>query len=351
VTASAEPVSFFDTSSRPSEAMRAAMAAAPLGDDVYGTDPTVNRLQMLAAELLGFEAALFVPSGTMANLIAVCVHARPGDAVVLEAGSHLAVAETGGVAAVAGCMPIPVAAPRGVLTAAHVAEAVLPDDVHRPAPRLVCIENTHNRGGGAVTPPPVMEELVTACRERDLALHVDGARALNAAVALGVPVAEVVAGADSVSLALSKGLRCPVGSLLAGSAAFVAEARRRRKLLGGAMRQAGVVAAAGVVALESGVPQLVEDHRRARALAERLDAIPALAVDLDAVETNIVLCDVSATGRPAARLVEELAASGIECAGRGHDRVRFVTHAGTGAEAVDRLLARVEAILNGWSVL
>jgi threonine aldolase len=351
VTRHAASASFFDTSSLPTEAMRAAMAEAELGDDVYGTDPTVNRLQDGAAELLGFEAALFVPSGTMANLIAVCVHTRPGDAVVLEAGSHLAVAETGGLAAVAGCMPIPVTAARGILTAAHVAESVLPDDQHRPRPRLVCIENSHNRGGGAVTPPSVMKELVAACRERDLLLHVDGARVLNAAVTIDVPVAEVVAGADSVSLALSKGLRCPVGSLLAGSAEFVANARRRRKMLGGAMRQAGVVAAAGLVALETGLPQLAEDHRCARELAQRLDAIPALTVDLAAVETNIVVCDVAGVGRPAEQLRAELAASGIDCAARGPDRLRFVTHAGIGPEEVEMLVARLEAILSSWSVL
>jgi threonine aldolase len=345
VTRTAVRASFFDTSSLPTQAMREAMDAAPLGDDVYGTDPTVNRLQDMAAAILGFEAALFVPSGTMANLIAVVVHTKPGDAVVLEANSHLALAETGGLAAVAGCMPIAITAPRGIVTAAHVAAAVEPEDQHRPRPRLVCIENTHNRGGGSVTPPAVMEGLVAACRERTLSLHVDGARAFNAAVALDVPVADVVAGADSVSVALSKGLQCPAGSILAGDAPFIHEARRVRKMLGGAMRQAGVLAAAGIVALETGLTQLAEDHRRARELAERLDALPGLAADVAAVETNIVVCDVSATGRGVRDLVGELARAGIESAPREPHGIRFVTHGGLGDAELAALVTALEGVL------
>jgi threonine aldolase len=196
-----------------------------------------------------------------------------------------------------------------------------------------------------------MEELVAVCRRRGLRLHVDGARALNAAVALGLPVADVLAGADSASLALSKGLRCPAGSVVAGSAAFIDEARRTRKMLGGAMRQAGVLAAAGILALETGLSQLAADHRCARELAERLDRLPGLAVDLDAVETNIVLCDVTGTGRDAPDLVAELAAAGIGCAGRGGGPVRFVTHAGVGPREVDALVSALERILGSWSVL
>jgi threonine aldolase len=331
--------SFFDTSSLPTDEMRDAMRAAELGDDVYRTDPTVAALERRAAELFEREAALFVPSGTMANLIAILVHANRGDAVVVEAGSHIAIAETGGLAAVAGCMPIPVEAPRGTITASLLADAVLPEDQHRPRPTLVCVENTHNRAGGTVTRPETMRELAAACHERGLKLHVDGARIFNGAVALGVPVAGLAAGADSVTFALSKGLSCPVGSVLIGSAGFVHEAQRARKLLGGAMRQAGVLAAAGIVALESGVERLADDHRRARELAERLDALPELSVDVAAVETNIVVCDVSGTGRDARTVAGELEQAGIECAPRPPSALRFVTHRGIGDDEVDLLVA------------
>ncbi len=318
--------SFFDTSSWPTDEMLDAMRTAPLGDDVYGADPTVNKLQSMAAELFDREAALFVPSGTMANLIAIMVHARHGDAVVVEAGSHVAVAETGGLAAVAGCMAVPLVAPRGIVTADLLEEVLEPEDQHRPRPSLVCVENTHNRAGGTVTRPEVMVGLSATCRTRGLKLHVDGARIFNASVALGCPVRDLVAGADSVGFALSKGLSCPAGSVLVGTRDFVAEARRVRKMLGGSMRQAGVLAAAGIVALDQGVPRLAEDHRRARLLAHRLAALPGLEVDMDAVETNIVLCDVRGTGRDAAALGNELSLAGIGCAPRPPHLLRFVTH-------------------------
>jgi threonine aldolase len=345
MTASATRVSFFDTSSAPTPAMLAAMASAELGDDVYGTDPTVNRLQELAAELLNFEAALLVPSGTMANLIALVVHTCPGDAVILEAQSHIAIAETGGMAAVAGCMPIGVTAPRGVLQARHIRAALEPEDQHRPRPRLVCIENTHNRGGGSITTPAVMSALAEVARDRGLLLHVDGARVFNAAVALGVPVRELVEGADSVTVALSKGLSCPAGSILAGSERFISEARRARKMLGGAMRQSGVLAAAGIVALETGLSRLADDHRLARRLAERLNSVSGVAVDIDNVDTNIVLCDVTATGRMASELAIELARHGIGCAPREPGHIRFVTHRGVGEAEVAALIEVLEAML------
>lgn len=337
-------VSFFDTSSRPTPEMLDAMRAADLGDDVYRTDPTVDALERKAAALFERDAGLFVPSGTMANLIAIMVHARHGDAIVVEARSHLVLAETGGLASVAGCMPLPVEAANGTITPEHLAESVLPDDPHRPRPTLVCIENTHNRAGGRITSPAAVEELAAACRARGLKLHVDGARIFNAAVALDVPVATLASGADSVTFALSKGLSCPAGSLLMGSAAFVAEAERVRKLLGGAMRQAGVLAAAGIVALDSGVARLAEDHARARSLAEQLDAIPGLAVEVGAVETNIVVCDVSGIDRDAATAARELAEAGIECATRPPDSLRFVTHRDIGDEEIALLVATFERL-------
>lgn len=335
--------SFFDTSSLPTAEMLDAMRAAELGDDVYRTDPTVAALEARSAELFEREAALFVPSGTMANLVAIMVHAGRGDAVVVEAGSHIALAETGGIAAVAGCMPIAIDAPRGVVTPELLAGAVQPEDQHRPRPTLVCIENTHNRAGGTIVRPDEVAAIAAACAERGLKLHVDGARIFNAAVALDVPVATLAAGADSVTFALSKGLACPVGSVLIGTAEFVHEAQRVRKLLGGAMRQAGVLAAAGLVALETGLAQLAEDHRVARSLAERLAALPGLEVA--PTETNIVNCDVRGTGRGAAELAAELAQDGIECAARPPYQLRFVTHRGVGDQEVELLLHALESRL------
>jgi threonine aldolase len=327
--------SFFDTSSLPTNEMLEAMRTAELGDDVYRTDPTVRTLEQLSAAMFGREAALFVPSGTMANLIAILVHTRRGDAVVVEAGSHLAVAETGGLATIAGCMPITVQGQRGAITSALLADAVAPEDQHRPRPALVCIENTHNRAGGAVMRPNAMAELAAACRERGLKLHLDGARIFNAAVALGLPVADLVIAADSVAFALSKGLSCPAGSVLVGSSDFVYEAQRARKLLGGAMRQAGVLAAAGIVALRTGIPRLAEDHHRARTLAKRLNALPRVAVDIAAVETNIVMCDVSDTRLEAQAVARALEDAGISCAPRPPYQLRFVTHRNIGDDDIE----------------
>lgn len=338
--------SFFDTSSLPTDEMLEAMRTAELGDDVYRTDPTVRELELLSAAMFDREAALFVPSGTMANLIAILVHTSRGDAVVLEASSHIAVAETGGIATVAGCMPIPLRADRGTITPELLADAVTPEDQHRPRPTLVCVENTHNRAGGAIIKPDAMVGLTAACRQHGLRLHVDGARIFNAAIALKLPVAELVVAADSIAFALSKGLACPAGSLLVGTAEFIHEAQRSRKMLGGAMRQTGVLAAAGIVALKTGIPRLADDHRRARGLAERLDAIPDLAVDLDTVETNIVLCDVSDTERHPRVLAEALEDAGIGCAPRPPHHLRFVTHRNIGDDDIDLVVEAMARLVS-----
>jgi threonine aldolase len=317
-------VSFFDTATEPTEAMREAMRTASVGDDVYGRDATVNELEARCAALLEKEAAVLMPTGTMANLAAILTHTGRGDAVVVEADSHIARAETGGVATVAGCMPLPVAGRLGVLQPDDVERALAPPDVHRPTPALLCVENTHNRAGGTVTSPAAMEELRGLCDRRGLRLHVDGARLLNAAVALEVAPSALASAADSICFALSKALGAPVGSLLLGSADFVRRARHMRKMLGGGMRQAGVLAAAGLVALDGWERRLAADHERAAELARRLAAVPG--VEADPGPTNIVLCDVSDTRIGASVLADRLLARQIACSVASPERLRFVVH-------------------------
>lgn len=331
-------ISFNDTATLPTRAMLDAIGAARLGDDVYGEDPAVNELEAAAAQLLGKEAAVLMPSATMANLAAVLSWTRPGDEVVVEAEAHLLYYERGGLSAVAGCVPLPVRGERGVLRAGEVERHLRKPDIHYPATSLLCVENTHNRAGGTVTPVEVMKELRGLCDSHQLSLHVDGARLFNASVALGLPPAELVADADSVSFALTKGLSAPVGAVLAGPAEFIARARRARKMLGGGMRQAGIIAAAGLVALRSGIDRLADDHDQARRLAGRLAALPGLRVSPDAVQTNFVMTDTTDWGVSADWLVAELHARGIRASSLPPSTVRFVTHRHIGDGEVDLLV-------------
>jgi threonine aldolase len=335
-------ISFFDTSTLPTQEMLDAIAAAPLGDDVYGLDPTVNELEAVAAGLMGKPAAVLMPSGTMANLAAVLSWTRPGDEVVLEAEAHLLYYEAGGISAVAGCVPLGVPGDRGVLRAEEVERRLRRPDQHHPVTTLVCVENTHNRGGGTVTPPAVMKELRELCDAHGLALHVDGARIFNAAVALDIPAAELAADADSVFFALSKGLSAPVGAVLTGPAEFIERARRARKMLGGGMRQAGIIAAAGLVALRGGTGQLAADHDRARGLAARLAGLPGLTVS--PVQTNFVMVSTEGWGIGAADLVAELQSRGIAASARPPHTVRFVTHRMIGEAEADTLVAALREI-------
>jgi threonine aldolase len=335
-------ISFYDTSTLPTQEMLDAIASARLGDDVYGLDPTVNELEAVAAALMGKEAAVLMPSGTMANLAAVLSWTRPGDEVVLEAKAHLVYYEAGGLSAVAGCMPLGVPGDRGVLHAEEVERHLRRPDQHYPVTTLLCVENTHNRAGGTITPVAVMKELRELCDARRLALHVDGARIFNASVALNVPAADLVADADSVSLSLSKGLSAPVGAVLTGSAEFVARARRARKMLGGGMRQAGIIAAAGLVALRTGIDRLREDHEQARSLAAKLAGLPGLTVS--SVETNFVMIDTKGWEIGAAKLVAELKSRGIAASARPPYTVRFVTHRLVGNAEADTLFAALRDI-------
>ena len=310
--------------------MRRAMAEAEVGDDVYGEDPTVNRLQERAAELLGKEAALFVPTGSMANQIAVKLHTRPGEEVVIEERGHIYNYEMAAMSAISGALARPVKSGdgSGVLRWEEVRAAVRANDAPYYVARtgLVALENSHNLAGGSVMTRARTAEICDGAHALGLRVHLDGARIFNAAEALGEPVAALAAPADSVMFCLSKGLGAPVGSLLLGERAFVDEARRWRKLLGGGMRQAGVLAAAGLVALEETPPRLAEDHANARRLAEGVAALPGVSIDPERVRTNIVIFDVSATGLAADRICARVREThGVLCSGFGSS-IRMVTH-------------------------
>jgi threonine aldolase len=314
-----------DTVTRPSAGMRAAMAAAEVGDDVLGDDPTVLRLQERAAELLGQEAALFVPSGTMANQIALKVHCEPGDDVLASEGAHLLWHEVGAAGAIAGVQVRALGA-RGRYRAEDLEAACQPGGPNQNPTRLACVENTHNRAGGAVWPRAAVEEVVAAGKRLGLRLHLDGARLMNAAAASGESPRALAAGFDTVSLAFSKGLGAPVGSVIAAARPLIARAQRFRRMMGGGMRQAGILAAAALYALDHNVGRLAEDHANARFLAERLAALDGLTVDAASVESNIVMIDVGPALPPAAEIVARVGRRGVLCFPFGPRRIRLVTH-------------------------
>lgn len=321
-----------DTVTRPTAAMRAAMASAEVGDDVYGEDPTAARLEARVAELLGKEAALFVPSGTMANQLALLLHCRPGDEVIVGAGTHCVEYESGGAAAWAG-VQFAVAGEAGLFDAAAMRAAIRPPADWLPRSALVVVENTHNRAGGRVFPQHDVVAIAAAAGAAGLRVHLDGARLWNASAATGLDAATLAAPADTVAVCFSKGLGAPAGSALAGPRALVHEARRLRKRLGGGMRQVGVLCAAALHALEHHRERLPEDHANARALAERLAAEDGCAIDPAAVETNIVLFE---TRRPAADVVADAARRGALVSAFGPHRVRAVTHLDVDRPAVLR---------------
>ncbi len=329
-----------DTVTLPTEEMREAMAHAAVGDDVFGEDPTVRELEALAAEMLGKEAGLFVPSGTMANLVAVMTHTQKGDEVLVEAEAHTYYYEVGSISAVAGAIPRPIPGRAGYIAPEQVREAVRPPNVHFPIPRLLCLENTHNRAGGMPFGPQEMDAVCLTARELGLAVHVDGARIFNAAVAFGVPAKTLVRHADSAMFCVSKGLSAPVGSVLVGAGDFIERARRFRKMVGGGMRQAGVIAAAGVVALRTMVTRLAEDHANARRLAEGIARIPGLVVDLSRVRTNMVVVQVNGPSS-AAEFSARLRDAGVLALPTGPSTIRMVTHRHITARDVDQALDAV----------
>lgn len=326
-----------DTVTKPTPAMRRAIAEAEVGDDVFGDDPTVHRLEARVAGILGKEAALFVPSGTMANQLAVRVHTQPGDEILVEAQAHLYYYEAGAPAALSGVMCRCLPGQRGIFSAADIEAALRPADAHFPPTRLVCVENTHNRGGGKVWPLDRLREVAACARRHGLALHLDGARLWNASVASGVPERDYAALFDTVSVCFSKGLGAPAGSALAGPRALIERARRFRKMFGGGMRQAGILAAGALFALEHHRARLAEDHAHARRLAEGLAELPGAAIDLADVETNLVYFRV--TRQPAAEVVAALAAAGVWVLASGPDTVRAVAHLGVSADQIEAAMA------------
>jgi threonine aldolase len=315
-----------DTVTKPSAAMRTAMAEAEVGDDVYGEDPTVNRLEQEAARIAGKEAALFVPSGTMGNNIAIKMHTRHGDELLCESRSHVFDWELAMVAWFAGCLARPVATEDGILTWKKIHGSLRAGSPHNAGTTLVCLENTHNMAGGTVYPLEVVDEICAEAHERGVKVHMDGARVFNASAALGIPVERIVRNADSVMFCLSKGLGAPVGSMLAGTTRDIEQARLYRKRLGGGMRQAGVLAAAGLIALLESPAHLAEDHANARFLAEALAPMPGIQLIPARVQTNIVIFDVSALGLAASEFVTQLKSRGVLAGGVTPTRVRLVTH-------------------------
>ena len=334
-----------DTVTQPTEAMREAMAKALVGDDVLGDDPTAAALQARVAELMGKEAALFVPSGTMSNAIAVRTQTQPGDEIVAEATSHIYVYEGGGYAALSGCSIALVPGTHGLMKASDVARSIRKAEgslSHFPNGRLVCVENTSNRGGGTIYPQDELDAIAEIAHSRDCAAHLDGARLFNAVVATGIAPSRVVRHYDTVSICLSKGLGAPVGSVLVGSADLIARAHRWRKLFGGGMRQVGILAAAGIHALDHHVERLADDHARARRLAEAIDAMDGYSVDLSAVVTNMAYITIGG-GRGADSVVTALAAHDVDVLALGPDSLRVVTHLHLTDTDIDRAIAAFAA--------
>lgn len=334
-----------DTVTLPTEAMRRAMAEAAVGDDVYGEDPTVNRLQTLGAEMLGKEAALYVPSGTMGNLVGILAHCGRGEEVILGNRAHTFLYEGGGISALGGVHSCQLPnQPDGTLRLEDIRAAIRPDEAHHPVSRLVTLENTHNRCGGVSLSAAYTRAVGDLAKEHGLLLHLDGARIFNAAVAQNVPAKALAEPADSVTFCLSKGLSAPVGSLLCGSAEFIHKAHRIRKQLGGGMRQAGILAAAGIVALETMIDRLAEDHARARKLAAGLATIPGVELEPGTPFTNMVFVGLAEDVPVDTRTVAQRAAEqGVRIGVVGKRRFRLVLHAWIDDAGVERAVAAMRA--------
>jgi threonine aldolase len=326
-----------DTVTKPTPAMRVAMAAAEVGDDVYGEDPTLNRLEARAAEVFGREAAIFVPTGTMGNQIAIRLHTQHGQEVICESRAHIVDWELAMVAAFSGCQLRTIPADRGILTWKDIKTAVLPKVYYRAATGLISLENTHNRGGGTVTPLEVLEEIWAGAKEAGLPVHLDGARVFHAATYLGISVAELTRGFDTATFCLSKGLCAPVGSMLVGSRELIKRARIYRKALGGGMRQAGILAAAGLIALDEMTLRLAEDHANARYLAEGLDELPQVEIDLGTVQTNLVIFQLRHGNYDS--LIARLKSRGVLASEVNPPGIRLVTHHDVDRVACEQALA------------
>jgi threonine aldolase len=338
-----------DTVTQPTPEMREAMARAVVGDDVYGEDPTINRLQEMSAEKMGKEEGLFVASGTMGNLIGILMHCQRGDEVILGKKNHTYLHEAGGISALGGVHSCQLVNQQdGSLSLEDVDAAIRPDDPHEPITRLVCLENTHNACGGVVQTPEYTRQIVDFAHARGLAVHLDGARIFNAAAALGVPARELAGPVDSVTFCLSKGLCAPVGSVLCGSKVFIVKAKRLRKMLGGGMRQAGILAAAGIIALEKMTGRLTEDHSRARRLAEGLKSIPGIALDLGMPATNMLFFSLTDDVNCSTdEFIHRLEMNGIRIGATGERKFRLVTHYWIDDEKINKTISVFRNVLAG----
>jgi threonine aldolase len=334
-----------DTVTKPTPEMRQAMAEAEVGDDVFGEDPTVNRLEAVAAERLGKEAGLFVASGTMGNQVCLMAHTQRGDEIILDEASHIFNFEVAALAVLSAVQPRTLRGQDGILDPDEVRRAIRGPNIHAPRSSLVCVESTHNRGGGTVYPLETLREIRRIAMVHGLAVHLDGARVFNACVATGDDVRTVAAQADSVTFCLSKGLSAPVGSVVVGARAFIDRARRARKMLGGGMRQAGILAAAGLVALEHMEDRLREDHEHARLLAQGLAGLPGIQIDLRRIQTNIVIFRLERNDLDSPGLVLKLGEQGIKCLSVGPDRIRMVTHKDVDRAGIVRTLAVMRSLL------
>lgn len=334
-----------DTVTRPTEAMLEAMVRAPVGDDVLGDDPTVMRLEELAADMTGKEAAVFVPSGTMGNQIAIASHCRPGDAILAEEDAHILYYEVGAPAVIAGVVSWTLPSKLGVMDPAQIEARALKRTLHTPGTTLLCLENTHNRAGGTVVPLEMMREYRELAERLEMKVHLDGARVFNAAVAQSISVHEIAKCVDSMSICLSKGLRSPVGSILVGREPFIQEARIWRKRLGGGMRQAGLLAACGIISLTKMVDRLADDHRKAREIATGLQDVPGIQIDWDTVQTNMVMVQ---TDRPAAQWIDLLKEHGVWALPPSANRIRLVVHADITEEKKDRAIEAFARVAKGF---
>ncbi len=336
---------YSDTQTRPTAAMREAMASAPVGDEQRGEDPTTNRLCEMTAELLGKEAAVFMPSGTMCNQIAILVHCKPGDEIVADKTAHIINSEGGGPAVFAGVMLKPVDGDRGIFSAEQAEEAIRRARRHAPRTRMIEIEQTANSGGGSIWPLETIRSVGAVAKEHGLILHMDGARLLNAVVASGVSARDFAEPFDSLWVDLSKGLGCPVGAVLAGNADFIEQAWQWKQSMGGAMRQSGSIAAAGVHALEHHVERMAEDHENAQYFADAIANLPGIRVEPDRIETNMVFFDVSQTGLTAAELHQRLLDRGVRIGENDRYRMRVVTHLDVSRDQVAKAAETVREVV------
>lgn len=337
-----------DTVTVPTQEMRDAMYKAEVGDDVYGEDPTVKKLEEMAADIMGKEAAMFVTSGTQGNQVSVMTHTHHGNEIILEERCHIITYEVGGIGYLSGVQAKTIRGNHGIMNPNDVESAIRTKDIHYPITSLICLENTHNRAGGTVTPIETMREIHEIARRHNIPVHLDGARIFNAATYLNVNVSEIAKSADSVMFCLSKGLCAPVGSMVCGTKEFINKARKYRKMLGGGMRQSGILAAAGIVALTKMTNRLQEDHDNARILAEGLNNIHGIKVDMDTVETNIIMSDISGTGMKGSELSKLLLEYGIKVNGADDYSVRFVTHYYVKKDDVEKVLDAINKIVTDY---